>query len=182
MDVQTALEIVVACIAVFSAFGGFVWGGLRLSQTIRQYWTALSHLHEEFGDDPIRKLSAVIRDIEASYGELEIRRRIIERHLEIGIYTCSPTGEYIWVNDVLAESFGMDSTEITGNGWVSAVAEEEQERIFDHWKRAVNNNLPYADRYLVRTEHREWMAKTEAWPVVSKGRLLCYVGYVVPDR
>lgn len=183
MEWTQSLELIVAAIGCLSAFLAGLWAFYRHSQRVLRYWRSLSDLHDLYGDDPVKTLAAIIATIETGQGEIELRQRIAERHLKIGVYVCDVNGLCTWGNDVLCDSFGLDSREILGNGWIEAIEESEQQRVIEHWKRCVKDLLPYRESYrVIPAGHDPWHAITKAWPVATtNGRLLCYVGYVIEE-
>lgn len=185
MDLDSILsltEISLAVVGGMSALAGGIYGGYRFCKVAGGYWRTLRDLHSCFGHDAAKTLAEIIRNIEATQGELEVRRLIVERHLKIGVYVCDERGDCTWCNDVLADLFHLDTTEILHHGWIAAVRRSDRHAAYETWKRAVADRLPYKESYVVEPEAGEpWEAITEAWPVFDqKGKVLCYVGYVVP--
>jgi len=184
VDFLRVLEFIVAILGSAAAIAGVAWGCWVGGRRFLRLWSAIDRLHVELGDDPVGSLIEAIRAIEASHGEIEIRQRISERHLAIGIYVCeSPTGKCTWANDWLCHALGLDSREIKGWGWLAAIAKEDQRRVHDAWSNAVEQELPYEERYTVEPDgEKSWVAITEAWPVKQRDVIVCYVGYVTKTQ
>jgi len=180
VDWTGSIELIVAFVGLLSAVLAGLWAVYRQSQRVVRYWRTLSDFHDYYGMDPVKTLARIVSQIETGQGELELRQRIAERHLKIGVYVCDIHGECTWANDVLCATFGLDSREVLGNGWLAAVAEDDQERVFEHWKRCVLDKLPYQEQYrVVPPDGTPWYAYTQSWPVITDdNRLLCYVGYI----
>ena len=159
---------------------GIIWTLIRFGCRMYRVLPAVDRLHDLFGESPIHELHTVISDIRTAVGEVEIRQRIAERHLEIGIYVCTPDGKCTWANDYLCDAFGIDSSDMLGFGWLNAVSKNEQLRVHTAWKSAVAEGIPYRELYEVepRDGRPNWKAMTQAWPVVRNGKTVCYVGYV----
>lgn len=181
MEAIRVLEWGLSLVGAFAAASGVLWAVYRFGGQVVRAWRAMDRLHVEFGDDPIGKLLDIVHDIEASHGEFEIRQRIAERHLEIGIYVCQTDGKCTWTNDWLASAFDIDSKDMLGWGWLAAIDKSDQERVHEHWTKAVKEELPYSEEYWVDGERR-WYAHTEAWPVKRRGKIICYVGNVIETR
>lgn len=163
---------------------GILWALIRFGCRMYRVVPAIDRLHDLFGETPVHELHKIIGDIRTAVGEFEIRQRIAERHLEIGIYVCEPTGKCTWANDYLCDAFGIDSNDMLGLGWLSAISKREQVGVHTAWKQCVADALPYRESYtVVPVDGRpEWKAVTQAWPVVRNGRVVCYVGYVKQDE
>lgn len=183
VDTLRTLEITLAIFGVVAAVGGVFAFGFRSVRQLVRAWSAVGVLHAELGDEPITRLLEILRDIEASHGELEIRQRLAERHLEIGVYVCDKHGKCTWANDWLCESLGIDSSRIKDYGWISAIATSEQVRVHEHWQKCVASGLPYEETYQVEPSNPDlprWTARAGAWPVSNRaGDIVCYVGYIV---
>ena len=171
--------------AVASAIVGTVWAGLvavaRFGGRLCRVLPAIDRLHDLFGHSPIEELHAFVREARSSVSELEIRQRIAERHLAIGIYVCDEEGRLTWCNDHLCESFGLDSRDMRGWGWLQAIHAEDQSRVHGAWTNAVAKDLPYRDTYRVNKKGSSevWLAFTEAIPVRGTSNSnISYVGYV----
>lgn len=181
MDDYTGIvELLAAVGGVAVTVAGCIWALIRFAGRMYRVLPAVDRLHDLFGESPIEELHALVADIRTSVGEFEIRQRIAERHLEIGIYVCTPDGKCTWANDFLCDAFGVDSTDMLGFGWIGAVAKSEQVRVHTAWKSAVAEGIPYRESYEVepRDGKDRWRAMTQAWPVVRGGKTVCYVGYV----
>lgn len=140
-------------------------------------------LHRHFGDDPAKTVHALICGGRQHLSEFDIRQRIIERSLHLGIYQCAPDGKCCFANDVLCDILGIDSRDATGYGWLNAVVDRKS--AFEKWQFAVANQIPYRDEYVIenRREHTRTRARTEAFPATAgdagNAVIVCYVGYVV---
>ena len=178
-DVSQTIELFVVLIGGVGVFAATLWAVIKFVTRLYRVLPAMDRLHDLFGSNPVDELHAILSTSSASIGELEIRQRIAERHLAIGVYVCRPDGECTWANDFLCEEFGLDSSEMRGYGWLSAVSRHDRERVHSAWTKAVELHLPYSETYAVKPEHKEtWVAYSEAWPVKERERIICYVGYV----
>jgi PAS domain-containing protein len=176
------LTALLSILGGFSALVGMGYVAWRYFRRAYRVWLSIDHLHSEFGADPVKRLAEIIRGMEADSSEIELRQRITETHLGIGVYSCSGDGRCTWANNTLVEGFGIDSTEILGFGWTAAIDENDRERVIKKWMQAVKDVLPYKEHYRVIPPNglKPWNAVTEAWPVVASGtgKLICMIGYV----
>lgn len=180
-----SLELFAAVIAASAAAGGSLLFLYRFGGRVYRTWRLVDRLYAEFGSDPLASLLELIRDIEASHGELEIRQRISERHLEVGIYICQRADEgggLIWANDWLCETLGLDSRQMEGQGSLLAVAPEYRQHSYEKWQHSIKHNIPYVDEMeIIPPSGKDpFMVKTQAWPVKNrKGEIIFYVGYTI---
>ncbi len=182
MDIILLLEIFAAGVACLAASGGFVWSVCRFGMFLYRCWRNDADLKKELGDRPIPKLVSFYRDVTAAHGEIAIRQRIAERHIEVGICVFDQDGKCTWANDWLCEAFGLDSANMRGWGWLAAIARDDQRRVHDAWALAVEQGVPYEEEYTVEPGNRSvpWIALTQTWPVATdEGVIICYVGEIV---
>jgi len=179
--IEQWISTILSIFGGLSALAGIGWVAWRYLRSLYRVWLSVDSLHVEFGEEPIKKLISIIRGMEQDSTEIELRQRITETHLGIGVYSCdAKDGRCVWSNEVLSKNFGIDSTEMLGYGWVAAVDACERERVIESWQAAVKDVLPYKEKYRVVPPNglTPWNAVTEAWPVVVNGKLICMIGYV----
>jgi len=179
-DIQSIVELCGIIAGAVAAVSGSVWAVFRFGARLGRVLPISDRLHDLFGVNPVEQLHELVSKAHGRIGEIEIRQRIAERHLAIGVYVCDPSGDCEWANDYLCESFGIDSLEMRGFGWLSALHRDDRERVHREWMRSIEHHLPYLDQYTVvpRDGQAEWKAISEAWPVMSGTTIVCYVGYV----
>lgn len=138
-------------------------------------------LRQHFGDDAGRKIKEVLTAIERSNDQSHLRQQLIEAHLDIGVWFSNPEGSYTWVNDTLAEMFGIDAERMKGNGWVDGLESDRRVQIYDKWETCVKKGIPYEECFTVvnRRTHERIPIQTKAYVVRNKnGEAECFVGYV----
>jgi PAS domain-containing protein len=179
-DYTRILETITIVGSLIGLLSGIVWYLLSYGRRFIRVVPTVDKLHDLFGPDPIEVLHELVKDSQAAVGEIEIRQRIAERHLQIGIYVCSPNGKCSWANDYLCNAFGLDSSSMHGYGWLSAVNRSDQHRVHTAWTEAITKELPYREEYGVVPQDGEprWRASTVAEPVIRNNKIVCYVGYV----
>lgn len=185
MENLRLFESVATILAGLVASYGLILFGSRFARKLYQAWRVVDDLHREFGPSPVGELLAVLRSIEASHGEIEVRQRLAERHLEFGVFVSTGSGQWTWANAWLCQSFGLDSSDLRDNGWVSAVKGSEQAAEYRHWLGCIAQSLHYERTFTIQPHNRTskpWQACVEAWPVCDRdGKVICYVGYVVDE-
>jgi len=134
----------------------------------------------QFGPDAAEAIKTILESVSRSQSIAEVRDRIQERHLRVGIYVCNPDGACTWCNEWLAEAFGRDERDMHGYGWLSSVEPSERIRAKEHWDYCLQSGIPYEDEYTVvnRRSGKTWRAKTDAVSVIKGGVLLAIVGRV----
>lgn len=172
-------ELVGVVIGAAGVLAGFAWSAYRIACRLCRAVIAADRIHDLFGSTPVDELHRIVSETATSVGEIGIRQRIAERHLAIGIFVCDSAGRTTWANDYMCESFGIDSNAIDGFGWLSAVAKQDRQRVYEEWSRCVQNDLPYKDTYTVEPAYggESWQCVTEAWPKKEGERTMYYVGY-----
>lgn len=184
-DIIGRLEIVGAWCAGVGGVLLAVWRrGAALVRTCR----AVCNLHAEFGDRPGDKLATALRRGEIADGETRIRQATLEAFAGLGVFNCDAGGACTWVNDELAELFGLDPDKMFGFGWTAAIAATDRVRVVDEWRRAVELGLPYSSEYTVenqRTGERvdcvTWVRSVEIFDETNRTErvVLFYVGAVI---
>lgn len=155
----------------------------RLTAIVRAIILA-DDFRTRFGPEAAATIRELLDDVTRSQTVQQLRQRIAERHLRVGVYVCGPDGRCNWSNEWLAEAFGIDRANMHGYGWLNSIATNERMQSIERWKYAVANGTPYSDEYTienVRTS-KTWRAQTEAFAIEQDGRVVCYVGYVIQKR
>lgn len=142
---------------------------------------------QHFGRDPASAIREELEAINADTTRTRVVQSIIQHHLGLGVFVCDPTGRAIWVNEVLAEQFGRDSSQLLGGGWIASVVEADRERVWAQWHHSVSERLPYDATYTIRhgRTHEPWAVRAIATPASTKGvgdKVVCWVGYVTMTR
>jgi PAS domain-containing protein len=164
-----------------TAAGWFRYGKRHCTRVVRSL--ALSdRLHEQFGEDTAKKLANAIHEACIEGAIREVRVILIEQAIGSKVYVCSSTtGDCTYANSELAEFFGMDAADFAGNGWLRAIDKSERQEVFEAWKSAVQNNMPYESEYTVVNQrtHERTKCRSKAYPAKLKsGELVWYVGTV----
>ena len=111
----------------------------------------MDSIQKEFSPNSGKTLKDQLIRIEDSIAmnDIRIRKFTMNCHLR-GIYECDEFGRCLWVNDTLADMWGKDKSEMYGSGWLSCIATEERENVWERWQFAVKNGTPYEDIYTVK--------------------------------
>ena len=176
-DVNTIVTLVAESIAIIVAAASVIVVAWRKLRSMLRAMQLSDNLHKHFGTDPADQIKKLIHSLRGRVTEIAIRKRIVERSLNLGIYQCDAQGKCIWANDVLCDLFQRDSREMLGYAWLDALSNRRQ--VFENWKFAVTNGTPYEDNYVILIDDNTIHAKTQAFPAIVDDKIICYVGYVV---
>ena len=146
----------------------------------RRMWAAHSTaegISLAFGRDAGVKLRGIIAELNHRADICELKHRINEEHLKVGVYVCDAFGKCEYVNKVLADLFGMQAEDMKGYGWLKPV--NDAHRVHADWKFAIANGLPYRATYTLSVDAgKELGVYTEAFPVEEDGQVVKYLGVV----
>lgn len=81
----------------------------------------------------------------------EFRSRFMMMHARDGVYECDSAGHCTYVNPTLAKMFGLEASEMMGQGWLAAVLPSERQRVWDAWEKAAKNGTPYEASYTLKS-------------------------------
>lgn len=134
-----------------------------------------------FGDNPADSIKTLYEAVQTSHDTLEVRVKIAERFLKIGIYICGVDGKFLWTNEHLQELMGLDSQDMLGFGWLQAIAPEDRKRVHEEWMYAVKEGIEYNCKYTIvnhRTNKLIQVSTTAISVVNDAEQKQCYVGYL----
>ena len=170
------------------AIGGFLWGGFiwiirPIKNLIKQSKTKskqndiliqalekriipfIDSMTHEFSPNSGKSIKDQMNRIDDAIRLGELRSKNISNSLvTTGVYECSPTGDFTWVNNALADIFGMSKDEMLYQGWLSGVKHTERQKVWSEWHNAVNNDIPYECEYTVVNQktRKEVLVRTSA--------------------
>lgn len=185
-DIIGRLEVVGGWIV---GIGGVVCAMWRRVAVLVRACRAAVNLHAKLGDWPGDTISAALRRGNVADAELRIRQATLEAFAGLGAYNCDASGRCTWVNDELAEMFGIDAADMLGFGWTAAIDQVDRMRVVEEWRQAVELGLPYSTRYRVINQRSGLAFECDTWTrsvevidrddAGSPGVVLYYVGAVV---
>lgn len=182
-DIEQVSEQLERTAGWLAVVAGVVVATWQRFKTLARAIVIANDFNTHFGPQAAGTIRSVLDVVSRSQSEQQVRQKIAERHLRLGIYICGKDGQCTYANEWLCEHFGIDSTRMIGMGWLDAVAAVDKQRVFQEWVNAVENGLPYRTSYMVhnRQSDETWQARTEAFAVNRGGQVVFYVGYVVED-
>ena len=181
--IKSLVDLLLACWGWLVGAVGF---GIAAIKVWRQFGGSLlsvigfcHNLHTRYGDDAGKKIIEEIDRLTHRVGVNSVRLEMVEHRSSLALFVCLPTGACEFVNRELSELFGLDNDECRGFGWTAPIDFGDKIRVVEHWKKCVDNGLPYEERYTI------WNGRTNAKLRIyaralphfdSSGKLLVYVG------
>lgn len=169
----THTELISAILVSFFTVIGFLYGGWRMiikplregvkivkeinlktnentKKIDEEILPTIVSIKKEFSTNSGKTIKDQLFRIEEKSYLADARIRLIATNLvSTGIFESDPTGECIWVNRALSDLFGLDRGEMLGNGWLSAIDDDDRKRVWDEWQYCIQHKIPYEDEYSV---------------------------------
>jgi len=143
----------------------------------------MKSFQEEFSTNSGKSIKDRITRIDNSLKKEELRNKLLaDSLLTIGAYECNADGDCVWANKALCDMFGMSFTDMTGNGWLSAICEPDRKRVWKDWLENIQLDIPYDSVYAVCNVESGEKYSCRAHAVAHrdiKGNILGYYGTVV---
>lgn len=192
MDISNISELVDVGERIVSwsvaAGGFFILWRKRVLSVVRsiQFATAL---RDEFGPDAAKEIITRLDIAEAAtentkdfQSEFTLVNEILCDALQIGIFYCDLEGDCIHANGWLCRAFGLPKERMLGNGWTTAIHQDDQDRVYENWRQKVSQSRPYSEQYRVinLATGKEWEAVARASEIERDGKPVLYVGSVRP--
>lgn len=84
------------------------------------------------------------------------RLRILMKSNLTPQFECDENGKCVWVNQALANLFGVERSDMLNNGWFSYVVPEERNDVAKKWLESVKYDVPYSYQYhLINNKTKE---------------------------
>jgi PAS domain S-box-containing protein len=183
MNNDEILKIINLCSALWPWLV-FVGGGLLIlwkqaGHFIRAYCFLLNLYHASNRHNI--QIMEELSKLSQGKNESDIRHKLAESKLRIAIYICDIKGSCIYVNDYLAELWGVSHEEMHDFGWLSNIIEEDRLDIYDNWLESVAKQVPYNAEYTIKNSrtHNLIRVKSVAWCVKNvRNEPVCYIGSI----
>jgi len=182
-DIVSILAYSVTFLGGVYAFFKWVWP--KLSPYFMDYMYVnftgvhvIRDIETHFGKNAGRVLKEIIQRRGLDIAIDEMRLNIIENTIGLGIYICHSDGKCTYANKTLAKMFGISQEDMLGYGWLAPIVDKQ--KAYQIWKFALDNNIPYRDKYEVTVDGEIKLYYSEAEASVSEndGIILGYVGIV----
>lgn len=91
-----------------------------------------------------------------AYENLMIHKRdaVIRELIHQPFFECSASGDLISLNDAMSDLLGRKQEQCIGYGWMSIVAEPEQERLVREWETFVRFGIEFTGTFLTVDKKR----------------------------
>ena len=131
-------------------------------------------------------VQAIARDItrqraaEHALRESEARFRAMSDASPFGIFVSDRQGRSLYVNKACTEIMGLSAEEALGFGWVRALHPDDERRVLQGWREAMDRRVPYDTevRYLLKDGSVVW-SRVHARSMLDGDEFLGYVGVIV---
>jgi PAS domain-containing protein len=134
---------------------------LPLIPLLLKIWKKIKPEFKKFGNllNVADKLDVVHREVKLFNGKITTILSFLGEALKgIAFFECDEYGECILVTRYWSTITGLTLDESRGFGWVSALADEDRERVLESWLAAVHQKREWRAEFHV--VHRESRAKT----------------------
>lgn len=125
----------------------FFGGANRVIETLERHGQLLQTIQAEVTPNGGGSLKDLVRKTYEVSLIADLRAKQVLAIAPIGIYNCDIFGNCIWANEALCSTFGLDHSDMLGNGWLLAVAPEQRSEVHANWIKSVQNHLPYSWEY-----------------------------------
>ena len=123
---------------------------------------------------------ALRKKAEEAIVESERRYHTLTEFSSVGIFRTDATGSTTYVNPFWCKISGLSFEEALGNGWISAVHEEDRKTIFNLWEEASHNeDSPVAEFRFVRPDGSiAWVMGSAIPERNNRDEIVGYVGTI----
>ena len=184
MELDTLHTVIGIGIGASTIIGGVVWWGRKkLWHPAKAWFIGVNHAVKELVPNGGNSIKDAITRIDRQVDSNAARSIAIMSLMPQGIYECDIEGRCTSANHSICEMFGLDYSQMLGNGWLAAVEPDDRDRVLSVWLNAVAKAIPYESSYVVvnQRDHTSKRYKTSAKPMIgSKGNILGYYGVIEP--
>lgn len=91
-----------------------------------------------------------LRRVETELAHSRVVQQEMVSQTGVAMWQSSADGACIWASPALADLLNIDGPRVLGNGWASAVHQEDRSRVQEEWKSAVREWRPFEESYKTR--------------------------------
>lgn len=162
---------------------------LELFTTINDLKQDISEIRNEYRSnggsstsDKIDKITASIKRIEASFLFQEKMNNYIMISWGIGHWESDDKGSYIKVSPSYCHIAGRTEEELLDYNWINHICEDDRERIYSSWKKAVEDKRDFSEIYcFVKADGNIQKVKGLAYHIYDVNRnLIGFFGTLTP--
>jgi PAS domain S-box-containing protein len=168
----------------FGAVSAAVLAVWRYGRSILRCLRLSDNLHARFGSDPVLSIEQTLEQAHADLGLQRLVIDILSHKTNLALYVCDAEGNCVAVNEPICELFGLDSADMLGRGWLTALPDDQRLGVYDHWSRSIANGVPYHGEYTVTNQRTGVVTECETctYAALVKGKVVSFVGYVKPKE
>lgn len=130
--------------------------GRRLQSVVPGYRTnrILEQLLEEMKTtsgrplrDAIEHLAQGVEGLQGTLAMIHVRQKMYDRLLENATITTNEKGELTWASEGFLQICERTLEEVIDNNWISAIHQDDRERVVDEWQHAVRDGRDFVMEY-----------------------------------
>lgn len=135
--------------------GTKVWRGIKGIRGDDEFFMDISAFRSRFGGKD--QITFVVEDISEqlesarTFRENSQRFAAITNLAPVGIIQVNIDWSCIYANDKMSELSGLSCEELSGQGWLQAIHEDDADRITRQLKATVSEGEPFADEFCLQT-------------------------------
>lgn len=94
------------------------------------------------------------------------------------MFKSDQNGRFIWINTAFARMVGVGLEDLKGLGWLSFIADEDQNRISKEWDESVKDSRRFEATFSIRNSYNqeEKKVRAQAFPVQANTSVLGFIG------
>lgn len=144
MTLQTALQSSAAIVGYLTVLiTGIAWA-IKWGRGLSMKADKINYLIEQVKENGGSSLIDKINRIEFLILVEQASRRFFWSHQNNHpIFEANEHGDWVFANKALAQMFGMQISDLLGNGWMTAVNESQRKEVQEAWKYAMTEHTPY---------------------------------------
>lgn len=135
----------------------------KTSAAIDRTTDAVRHI-DNVNDPPTKEALLALED------EIHVRRQVVHAYLNaqgIACWESDKNGACIFASERLAELVGLDRADVLGDGWVTNLAEEDRDRVYQAWLNAVRQKRGFIMTYaFVHADGRKVTVSANSQPIL----------------
>lgn len=181
-DTANIKEWIIGLTAVLAAIGAFIGGMRAFASQLSRIEKFVKNLKIYRAYQLTRKLiyDQEIVDALKLLAKLDWLSQIFADTHTTPIFLCDGSGDCTYANDAICELFGLSKEKMLGNGWTSAVDENQRHEVWKRWEDAIADEIPCSMSYKLINQRTGKESKVRAMTekCCVGGQVVCYFGTV----
>lgn len=108
----------------------------------------INSLDKEFSVNSGKSIKDQINRIDNASRLSELRSKLIASNIiSYAMIEFDIDGNYTWGNNTFLSLLGSENDELLNNNWIVGIEEDDRQKVWDSWKYAVKNRLPFQSEF-----------------------------------